>query len=157
MALDEIYVPYALPDRNWIWRTAFEVGEYNLGQYAEPLEKGVDVPGNATFFDEAAPSDTGTQDGAYPLPHAIALYERDAGSLWDRTDPDSYTRDARFARELVVTSTYVIGNYTYGTSYVFRMDGGIDVRVGATGTTLNYGTRHKREGERYGTPVLPIV
>ena len=95
------------------------------------------MPSNAYFFDEAAPSDTGTAGGVYPLPHAIALYERDAGSLWDRTDPTSFDRDARFARELVVTATYVIGNYTYSTIYAFRLDGGIDVRVSATGTTLS--------------------
>ena len=33
MSLSEIYVPYALPDANWSWRSAFDVGEYNLGQY----------------------------------------------------------------------------------------------------------------------------
>ena len=157
MAMDEIYVPYALPDANWTWRTAFDIGEYNLGQYAEPLKKGVDVPSNAYFFDEAAPSDTGSSGGVYPLPHAIALYEQDAGSLWDRTDPTSYDRDARFARELVVTATYVIGNYTYSTIYTFRLDGGIDVRVSATGTTLNQGVRRTSAGAIHGTPLLPYV
>jgi primary-amine oxidase len=157
MAMDEIYVPYALPDPNWTWRTAFDIGEYNLGQYAEPLKKGVDVPTNAYFFNEATPSDTGTSGGVYPLPHAIAMYEQDSGSLWDRTDPTSYERDARFARELVVTATYVIGNYTYSTNYVFRLDGGMDVRVSATGTTLNQGVPGPRAGETHGTPVLPIV
>ena len=157
MAMDEIYVPYALPDPNWTWRTAFDIGEYNLGQYAEPLTKGVDVPSNAFFFNEATASDTGTSGGVYPLPHAIAMYEQDAGSLWDRTDPTSFDRDARFARELVVTATYVIGNYTYSTSYVFRLDGGLDVRVSATGTTLNQGVSRPRAGEAHGTPVQPFV
>ena len=31
LALSEIYVPYGLDDPNWVWRTAFDVGEYNLG------------------------------------------------------------------------------------------------------------------------------
>ena len=56
MALDEIYVPYALPDGNWVWRAALDFGEYNLGQYSESLEAGVDVPTNAVFFDEARPT-----------------------------------------------------------------------------------------------------
>ena len=60
---------------------------------------------------------------AYDLPHAVALYERDGGSLWDRTDPATFERDARFARELVVTASMVIGNYTYMIDYVFRLDG----------------------------------
>ena len=37
LALDDIYVPYALPDTNWVWRTAFDIGEYNIAQYANPL------------------------------------------------------------------------------------------------------------------------
>jgi len=34
MSLSEIYVPYAIPDANWSWRSAFDIGEYNLGQYS---------------------------------------------------------------------------------------------------------------------------
>ena len=51
LGLDEIYVPYALPDKNWVWRSAFDVGEYNIGQYVESLRKNVDVPENAVFLD----------------------------------------------------------------------------------------------------------
>jgi primary-amine oxidase len=157
LALDDIYVPYALPDRNWVWRTALDVGDYNLGQYAENLTWGKDVPTNAVFFDEAAPSDTGSKGGVVALPHAIAMYERDGGSLWDRSDPTTGARDARFARELVLQATYYIGNYTYGTSVIFRMDGGINVQVGATGTTLNQAVKTTAEGEQYGTTVAPNI
>jgi hypothetical protein len=31
------------------------------------------------------------------------MFERDGGSLWDRLDPTTLERDARFARELVVS------------------------------------------------------
>jgi primary-amine oxidase len=153
ISLDEIFVPYAVPDPNWAWRTALDVGEYNLGQYVEPLQVKVDVPGNAVFMDEVAGSDAGSIGGPIPLPHAIALYERDGGSLWDRTDPTTATRDARFSRELVVVSTMAIGNYTYSLHYVFRMDGGMNVEVGATGTTLNQGVATVAEGDKYGTSV----
>lgn len=157
VALDEIFVPYALPDRNWAWRTALDVGEYNLGQYVEPLRVNVDVPCNAEFMDEVAGSDAGSAGGPIPLPHAVALYERDGGSLWDRTDPTSAARDARFSRELVVVSTMAIGNYTYSLHYVFRMDGGINVEVGATGTTLNRGVASVAAGDKYGTSVAPNI
>ena len=60
-------MPYALPDKNWVWRSAFDVGEYNIGQYAEALRKNVDVPENAVFLDESVMSDTGSADGAYTL------------------------------------------------------------------------------------------
>jgi primary-amine oxidase len=153
LSMNEIFVPYAIPDPTWAWRAAFDIGEYNLGQYAEPLQHNVDVPGNAVFIDEVGPSDTGSTGGTLALPHAIALYERDAGVLWDRTDPTSFVRDARFARELVVTAAYVNGNYTYANEYVFRMDGGLDVHVIANGTTLNQGVRSRSAGERYGSMV----
>jgi len=29
--MDEVYVPYSVPDSNWEWRTAFDIGEYDLG------------------------------------------------------------------------------------------------------------------------------
>ncbi len=154
MALAEIYVPYALPDSTWAWRAALDVGEYNLGQYAEHLKANLDVPANAVFFDTAAAADTGS---AVALPHAVAMYERDAGSLWDRSDPTTLARDARFGRELVVVTTYVIGNYTYSMSYIFRMDGGIDVKVGATGTTLNQGVQTVEAGDKYGTSVAKEI
>lgn len=157
LGLSEIYVPYALPDPTWSWRTAFDVGEYNLGQYAEPLAANVDVPENAVFFDEVVSSDTGTNGGTFGLPHAAAIYERDGGSLWDRTNPWTAERDARYCRELVVTAAYVIGNYTYAVEYVFRLDGSIDVRVNATGTTLNRGVNSTAEGDQYGTTVSPNI
>ena len=156
MSLSEIYVPYAIPDPNWSWRSAFDVGEYNLGQYTESLEANVDVPENAVFFDSVA-GDTGSSGGSYEIPHAIAMYERDGGSLWDRLDPTTIERDARFARELVVTWAAAIGNYTYGVEYVFRMNGSIDVNVNATGTTLNQGIATPSEGNEHGTVVTPKI
>ncbi len=159
LALDEIYVPYALPDANWSWRAAEDVGEYNLAQWVMPLEAGIDVPGNAVFFDEVSPSDLGSNGdpAAADLSHAIAVYERDAGSLWERTDPTTLDRDARFARELVVTAGYANGNYTYLTEYVFRMDGGMDVHAKSTGTTLNRGVNSVAEGDQFGTSVAAKV
>jgi primary-amine oxidase len=157
MALDEIFVPYALPDGNWVWRAALDFGEYNLGQYSESLEAGVDVPTNAVFLDEGVPLDDPAGDASYEIPHAIALYERDGGSLWDRLDPATLERDARFARELVVTASMVIGNYTYLVDYVFRLDGSIDVRAGATGTTLNRGVATNGTDERFGGTVSPNI
>jgi primary-amine oxidase len=157
LSLNEIFVPYAIPDPTWIWRAAFDIGEYNLGQYPEPQRKGIDVPDNAVFIDACGPSDQGSSGGVIQLPHAIALYERNAGILWDRTDPTSFARDARGGRELVVTVAYVNGNYTYATEYVFRMDGGIDVHVVANGTTLHQGVTSAADGERHGTMVAPHI
>ena len=157
LAMSEVYVPYALQNPNWSWRTAMDVGEYNLGQYGEPLRKNVDVPETAAFFEEVVASDTGSVDGAYALPNATAIHERDSATLWDRTDPSSFDRDARFGRELVVTAAYVIGNYTYMTEYVFQQDGTIVVQVGSMGTTLNRGVSGAAEGNTAGTLVAPNI
>jgi primary-amine oxidase len=159
LALDDIYVPYALPDANWVWRTAFDVGEYNIAQYANALQKNVDVPENAVFLDENSASDTGSAGGVFALPHAVAIYERDAGTLWDRTDPVSFERDARLARELVVTWSFWIGNYIYSTHYVFRMDGGLDADVGLTGTTLDRGVgpNDTPPGDSYGSMIAKNI
>jgi primary-amine oxidase len=157
LALAEIYVPYGLDDSNWTWRSAFDVGEYNLGQFAVEQEKNVDVPENAVFFDSVLAGDTGSKGGSYVLPHAIAMYERDAGSLWQRTDPTTFERDARFARELVVKSAYFIGNYTYEEEFVFHQDGSIEVHVNASGTTLNQGIASAADGNRTGKTVTPNI
>ena len=75
----------------------------------------------------------------------MALYERDSGILWTRTDPSTYERDTRYGRELVVTWNCWIGNYIYGFDWVFKLDGSIETRVLLTGTTLNRGTTDKAE------------
>ncbi len=141
LALSEIYVPYGLADPNWTWRSAFDLGEYNAGSLAQPLEVDRDVPENTTFFDALLASDVGVSaaGGGNAVPAAIALYERDAGILWTRTDPTTFQRDTRFARELVATWNCWIGNYIYGFDWVFRLDGTIAVEVKLTGTTLNRG------------------
>jgi primary-amine oxidase len=151
LSLNEIFVPYALPDSNWSWRAAFDIGEYNLAQYAEPLQGGIDVPENAVFFDLVGPSDQGAAGGVVTLSNALALYERNSGVLWDRTDPSSYVRDARGGRELVATMAYVNGNYTYAVEYVFGMDGGIGCYVTANGTTLNRGINDGEEQAQFQT------
>ncbi len=158
LSMDELWVPYGIPDQTWVWRAAFDVGEYDTGQYTEEMKRNVDVPENAVFFDGASFSDTGSVDGAFELPHVAALYERDSlAALWDRFDPETFVRDARLGRELVLTTAFAIGNYTYSMSYIFRQDGGIDVRVGATGTTLNRGVSSVVEGNQFGTTLVPNI
>lgn len=149
LSLSEIYVPYGVADENWSWRTAFDVGEYNLGQFAQTLEPGADVPEHTHFLDSVFSSDLGsTADnptGTYDYPATIGIYERDNGILWTRTDPSNYERDTRGRRDLVVTWNAWIGNYIYAFDWIFGEDGGIDVKVVLTGTTLNRGTTDEEE------------
>jgi primary-amine oxidase len=150
LSLSEIYVPYGVADRNWSWRTAFDVGEYNLGTYAQPLEPLRDVPEHAYFFDAVFGTDTGE---TYESDDTIGLYERDHGLLWTRTDPTNYERDTRGRRDLVVTWNAWIGNYIYGFDWIFGMDGTLEVKVALTGTTLNRGAGVEEEE---GAPLVAI-
>ena len=150
MSLSEIYVPYGIADENWSWRTAFDVGEYNLGTFAQTLEADRDVPAHAQLFDTVFGTDTGD---TFDSDDTLGIYERDLGILWTRTDPSNYARDTRGRRELVVTWNAWIGNYIYGFDWIFGMDGAIEVKVVLTGTTLNRGVRDD-EGE---DPTAPLV
>ncbi len=150
MSLSEIYVPYGIADENWSWRTAFDVGEYNLGMYAQTLEPNADVPEHAYFFDAVFGSDTGE---TLEYADTIAMYERDNGLLWTRTDPSNVARDTRGRRELVVTWNAWIGNYIYGFDWIFGMDGTMEVKVVLTGTTLNRGASGEDE---VGAPIVGI-
>jgi primary-amine oxidase len=149
LALSEIYVPYGLGESNWIWRSAFDVGEYNCGTLAQPLEVDRDIPENAITMDAVFYSDLGpaadNPSGTVEFPDTVALYERDSGILWTRTDPTTVDRDTRYGRELVVTWNAWIGNYIYGFDWIFKLDGSIEVKVNLTGTTLNRGTTEAPE------------
>lgn len=149
MSLSEAYVYYGLGEENWVWRGALDVGEYNAGMWAQTLKVNQDVPENAQLLDAVFFSDTGpdaeNETGTRDFPATVALYERDAGILWSRTDPSNNERDTRYARELVVTWNCWIGNYVYSFDWIFKLDGSIETRVLLTGTTLNRGTNDASE------------
>ena len=148
--MSEISVPYGLPDKNWVWRAAFDLGEYGFGRYATKLEPGVDVPENATLVDAVLAGDKGD---LVELPSAIGIYERHSGLLWKRVNPNTAEVEARPARDLVVTSNAWIGNYVYGVNWILHQDGSMDVEVILTGTLLLRGVTSRAQGAEYGTPV----
>lgn len=150
IGLSEIFVPYGVPDSNWVWRTAFDQGEYGMGRNANPLSPKFDVPNNAAFFNARIADDTG---GSFVYPNAIALYERNGGLLWKRVDPTTFAQNRREQRELILTSNSWLGNYIYAVQYIFRASGELEVRADATGTTLNQGVNSVAEGSQYGRVV----
>ena len=147
LSLTEVYVPYGIPDGNWVWRTAFDVGEYGMGRFVNPLEINRDVPENTAFFSARIADDRG---GSVLFPNAVGIYERNSSLLWKRVDPTSGGQDRREARELVLTSNSWIGNYIYGVQYILQANGALEVRVDATGTTLNQGVNSLEEGSKHG-------
>jgi primary-amine oxidase len=135
-ALAEMLVPYFDPDANWVWRNAFDEGEYGLGRLASPLEPQRDAPGNAVFFPAHFSDDLGK---AYTMEKAIALYERDGGLLWKHYNGESQVGEARRARELVLLSVATIGNYDYALEWRFGQDGSLRFEAGLTGIMLAKG------------------
>ncbi|HEX9985753.1 MAG TPA: tyramine oxidase [Thermoanaerobaculia bacterium] len=160
MSLSEIYVPYGVPDENWSWRSAFDVGEYNLGTFAQTLEPNRDVPEHTFLFDTLFGTDTGPAEdnstGTFESTGTLGMYERDNGILWTRTDPSNAERDTRGRRELVLTWNAWIGNYIYGFDWIFGQDGTIEVKVVLTGATLNRGVAADAEEDEEGAPIVAI-
>jgi primary-amine oxidase len=137
LSASEAYVPYGIGDANWLWRSAFDIGEYWPGTFAQVLEPNLDVPDNSQFLGATFASDTG---GTLNYGNTIAVYERFDGFAWTRTDPSTGARDTRGGRALVLHWNTWIGNYIYGFDWTFRPDGSLEVVLGATGTTVNRGT-----------------
>lgn len=143
-ALSEMVVPYGDTDANWRWRAAFDVGEYNVGRLASPLEAGLDAPENAQLIDSVFAGDTGKP---YTLERAVGIYERDGGILWKHFDSVTGKNETRRARELVIFFVATIGNYDYAVNYVFKQDGTLEVDLALTGIMLAKGVKEKRAGE----------
>jgi len=136
-ALSEAYVPYGLGDVNWIWRSAFDFGEYWPGTFAQKLELDKDVPNNATLMNAVFATDAG---GTATYKDVLGIYEKFNGFAWTRTDPSTGARDTRAGRALVLHWNTWIGNYIYGFDWVLSQDGSLEVVLIATGTTVNRGT-----------------
>ena len=153
VSASEAYVPYGIGDVNWLWRSAFDIGEYGLGYYAQTLEVDRDVPANAQFLSAIFANDIG---GTAGYQNSIGVYERFDGMAWSRTDPSSGARDTRGSRALVVHWNTWIGNYLYAFDWTFRQDGSLEVILGATGTTVNRSTALD-EGEGPVDNAAPLV
>lgn len=132
MALSEMLVPYGDTASTWIWRNAFDIGEYGFGMMSSSLRKGVDVPESAVLLPASFVSEQGV---VRTVPNAIAIFERDGGIAWRHTTSASRIASQR-RRELVVQHVATLANYDYVVSYIFANDGEITVDIGLTGVVL---------------------
>jgi primary-amine oxidase len=147
-SLSEMLVPYGDPDKTWVWRNAFDVGEYGVGRLANTLKLGLDVPDNAVLVDATFADDFGKP---YVQSGAIAIYERDAGILWKHFDFDTSHDETRRERQLVISYVTTIGNYDYGLSWVFTQHGAIHVEAELTGIMLPKGVSAEKSAGKSGT------
>src|SRR5579872_3745270 len=142
-SLSEMVVPYGDPGAAWFFRNSFDAGELGLGVLASSLRPGVDCPQNCSVFDAVVSDETGEPRS---IPHAVALYERDAGILWKHGD------NTRRSRELVLSFLSEAGNYEYGFDWIFHQDGTLEMRVALTGIMAVKGVADGAH-DPYGHPV----
>lgn len=133
-SISELFVPYADPDPNWAWRSAFDFGDE--GGDILSLEPGRDVPLGARSVATTVADPSGKLTD---IPHAISIYERDAGLLWKHQDELTGEDMVRTGHELVVKSFLLFNNYAYGFSWIFSEDGSISMQVEVTGMLLTKG------------------
>ena len=153
-SLSEMVVPYGDSSSTWFFRNAFDAGEYGLwGFLGSPLEPGVDAPTNATFVDAVISGEDGKP---VTFPRAVAIYERDGGTLWKHVADES---DGRRARDLVLALVTTVGNYEYGFHWIFHQDGVLEQEVELTGILQTKGLRDTTSAtaraERHATIVAP--
>ncbi len=127
--LSEIYVPYMDPAFAWYGRNFIDAGEFVADGLVKPLLPGRDCPDHAAYLDS---THTNAMGRPGTVPATTCVYERETGDPSWRHYADEQP-DSRASRDLVVRSAAVIGNYDYLLDWVFRQDGSIEARVGATG------------------------
>ena len=127
--LSEIYVPYMDPAFAWYARNFIDAGEFPAGGLAKPLLRGRDCPDHAVYVDSI---NTNAQGRPRTVPRTTCIYERETGDPSWRHYEDEQP-DSRASRDLVVRTAAVVGNYDYLLDWIFRQDGSIEARVGATG------------------------
>jgi primary-amine oxidase len=153
-SLSEMVVPYADPDRNWRWRSAFDVGEYSVGRLASSIESKTDAPAYATLLDATFADDNGAP---YVLERAVGIYERDGGMLWKHYEGYSKTNESRRARQLVVFFIATIGNYDYALNWIFHQDGTIEADAALSGIMLPKGVKEAKVSHAAMAPTGHLV
>lgn len=139
-SISEMWVPYGDPAETWVWRNAFDEGEYGLGLLANTLVPGRDVPQNVLLGDAAFVTSSGD---IAPRSGVVAAYERAGGLAWSHRDGAAGT-EARRATELVLSFFVTAGNYDYGFNWIFHQDGTIAFEMDLTGILLTKGAEEVR-------------
>jgi len=165
-SISEMLVPYGDTDAGWVWRNAFDEGEYGLGKLGAPLVPGRNSPPHATLLSPVLASDGGE---AVTLTNRVEIFERPGAGLWSHWEyADS--ADGRRMRELWVGFTATIGNYDYTYHWIFRPDASMELRAELNGILLMKAVNarqcpscqpvSKGSGEpedQYGTLVAPNI
>jgi primary-amine oxidase len=151
--VSELFVPYMDQTRDWSTRVFVDSGEFYPGGTLQTMREGLDCPSNAVYFDGLSTNEKGS-----PVlrPRQACLFEKFDGSVAWRHGDDTGVW-GRPARNLVLRSAALIGNYDYYFDWIFQQDGSIHVAAGATGiiesrpvVAESVSGTHNDEVEKYG-------
>ena len=150
-SLCDMVVPYGDPSDASFRKNAFDIGEYGMGQLANPLTLGCDCLGHIHYFDAHM---TDSRGRLSTIQNAVCLHEEDDGILWKHTDWRTEEVEVRRSRRLVVSFIATVGNYEYAFYWNFYQDGSLGLEVKLTGVA---NTTAIMPGEKslYGTEVAP--
>jgi primary-amine oxidase len=135
LSFAEMVVPYRDPTPDHYRRTAFDIGEWGLGQMTQSLELGCDCLGEIRYLDAVLPDSHGEP---FCIRNAICLHEEDNAVLWKHVDPRTGA-EVRRMRRLVVSFHVTVANYEYLVYWRFYQDGNIECEVRATGIMVTTG------------------
>jgi primary-amine oxidase len=126
-SLSELFVPYMDTANGWNHRVYLDSGGfYATGGVLKPLRPGIDCPVRASWFDALSAAESGAPRIRSNM---ACLFERNPdGPAWRHSE-----QYGRPARELILRSALVMGNYDYILDWRFEPDGTIEVAAGATG------------------------
>lgn len=135
-SLSEIVTPYGDPE--WYSWYPSDEGDLNFANYALVPTTDYDVLPNSTF----RPAITHDSKGnAKKIRRSVAIYEKYGGLRW------RHYNNSRRAKDLVLSSHFMVDNYDYVVSWLFKQNGSISVEVSLTGM-INYGLNKKQRLER---------
>lgn len=131
-SLSEIVTPYGDPD--WYSWYPSDEGDLNFASYALVPTTENDVLPNSVFLPALIHN---SQGATKTIQRAVAIYEKYSGLRW------RHYQQSRRAKDLVLSSHFMVDNYDYVTSWVFKQNGSIVVEVTLTGM-INYGINDKQ-------------
>ncbi len=154
-SLSELFVPYMDPSGPWNYQGFFDLGTYPslFGGIASSLERGVECPDYATYFDAMVVTDQGRPR---ERKRAACLFERSAGDVaWRHGSERGNTIEARPKRDLVLRMYMTAGNYDYLFDWVFQQDGTLKMDASATGMDATKTASGTPADELYGRLIAP--
>ena len=154
-SLSELFVPYMDPADPWNYQGYFDLGTYPslFGGIASSLERGVECPDYATYFDSWVVN----ADGAPRLrARTSCLFERGTSDVaWRHGREGGTVVDARPKTDLVLRMYMTAGNYDYLFDWVFQQDGTVRVDAAASGMDQVKAAANAADDERYGRLIAP--